>query len=468
MILTGLLIYLGKAIGGMAVIHLVWDSREPKHLVLKLFLGTGVGMGVSSLIYFIWFIVGFSASQFPYFELLLFFILVVVNLIKEYKHNRSTTIIRLNVPGVRVLLWTGLVFLAVALSSLSFALYALQSPHGYNDAWTIWNSSARFIYLVGNGWESLIPKNAWFHPDYPLMLSLNIAEGWSIVGINSTRIPIIVAFVFFFSIIGLLFSSLTITKGIEQAALATILIASLPQLPFQSSWQYADVPLAYFFLATGALIYLYTILGETKLIIFAGLFAGLAAWTKNEGIMFAIISLCICFILSRVKRKNLLKYFVLGSFFPTLVIILFKSLTPPNDLFVDKTKSIMQLFDPSRYQIIFSKIAAFAFSFGGWPISFIVILLLYILFVFARPEIKGELWAPILLCLGQFAGYFVIYLITPHDLVVHINTSLDRLLFHIFPLAVFLVFDALPSPRVLFADKLPIGKNEQTNFANDS
>lgn len=460
MILTAVSIYLAKVAGGMAVVHLIWDSRESKHLVFKFFLSTGVGLGISSLLYFIWFWLGFSASQFPYFELILFFILAVVISVREYKYNKHVTIMRSSLPGTRVLLWGGLLFLAIALSALNFILYALQAPHGKSDAWTIWNSAARFIYLRSDSWITLISKNIWFNSDYPLMLSLNIAEGWAIVGTNSTRIPIVIACIFVFSIIGLLFSSLAISKDFEQAALAAILISCVPQLPLLGSWQYADVPLSYFFLGTGAVIYLSTILGNTKLIVLAGLFAGLSAWTKNEGIMFAIISLCIYLILSIYKRKNLIKYFVLGSFFPVLSIILFKTLTPASYLFKDKTKSAMQLFDLSRYQFIFSKLISFIFSFGGWPISFITILLLYILLVSTPSEIKRKFWILCFLCLCQLASYFLVYLLTPLDLAHQINTSLNRLLFHIFPLTIFLVFNVLPSPQVIFPDKLLIQENK--------
>ncbi len=467
MILSVALIYIGKVIAGLALTHLIWDSRDPKHLVFKLFLGTGVGLGISSLLYFGWSWLGFPGLGYPAFELSLCFILLAINFVKEYKRKNSVTIAPWRKPEVRAVLWVVLALLAVTLASFSFWLYAAKNPHGYNDAWTIWNLAARFIYLSGDHWLSLLPKNAWFHADYPLMLSLNIAEGWSIVGVNSTRIPIFIAFLFVISIIGLLFSALAIAKDIQQAALAAILVASLPQLPFLGSWQYADLPLAYFFLATGALFYLYTLTGETRLIVLSGLFAALSAWTKNEGLMFAIISLCVCLILSIREKKNLLKYFAWGSFFPALMIVLFKMLTPPNDLFVDKAKSILQLFDPLRYQIIFSKTIAFVFSFGGWPISFALVLLLYILFVSAKPESKGKLWLPALLCLCQLIGYFGIYLITPHQINTHIDTSLDRLLFHLFPLAIFLLFNVLPSPQALFSNKLPAPENSAVLPAGD-
>lgn len=454
MILIAALIYIGKWLGGWALVHLIWDSREPKHLVFKLFLGAGAGLGISSLLYFLWFWIGLPPSGYAIFELCLIVIFLAATFRQEYKrHQYAATTVQWHKPGARTLAWLGLLLLASALSTLNFVLYSTKNPHGYEDAWTIWNSAARFIYLAGNRWLLLMAKGAWFHPDYPPMLGLNIAEGWSIVGTNTTRIPMVVALLFVLSIIGLLFSSLATVKDFEQGALAAILIAGVTQLPFLGAWQYADVPLSYFFLGTGVLFYLYTVLGDTRLLVLAGLFAGLSAWTKNEGIPFAILGLCASVVLSMLKKKNLLKYYVLGSLFPAMVIILFKVIAPPSDLFVDKTRSMLQLFDPSRYQIIFSNIIAFAFSFGGWPISFIVVLLFYVLFVSTRPRIKGNLWIPSVLCLCQFAGYFVIYLITPHDLVTHIDTSLDRLLFHIFPLTLFLAFCVLPSPREVFAKK---------------
>jgi len=458
MILIAALIYIGKILGGLALVHLVWDAREPKQLLFKLFLGVGAGLGLSSMLYFLWFWVGLPATYYPYFELLLIAVLLAATFSREFQsHPRGATVFQLSRPDARTVAWLVLLIVAAALSTLNFALYSAQSPHGYEDAWTIWNSAARFIYLAGDQWLALMANGSWFHSDYPVMLGLNVAEGWSIVGMDTTRIPMVVAYIFDFAVVGLLFSALMISKDFEQGALAAILIASVTQLPFLGAWQYADVPLSYFFLATGVLFYLYTLLGETRLVVLAGLFACLAAWTKNEGVPFVLLSLCITLSLSVLKKNNLLKHFGMGALFPAMVILLFKVAAPPSDLFVDKTKSLLQLVDLSRYQVIFGKMGAFIFSFGGWPVSFALVLLVYILFLAAKPRYQGNLWFPALLCLFQLAGYFVIYLITPHGLANHIDTSLDRLLFHLFPLALFTVFCALPSPREIFAGTPPAG-----------
>lgn len=449
MILIAALSSLLKIIGGLALIHLVWDSRQMAHLTFKLFLGTGAGFGLSSILYFGWFVVKFPAARYPLFEFFFFVALLVICLAREIRRKTDLKPRAWKMPTIGAWIWGGLALVALVISSWTFWLSSSKNPHGYNDAWAIWNAAARFIYLGGDHWMSFILKDAWHHADYPLLLALNVADGWAVLGSDSTRIPVIVAFVFFLSIIGLLFSATTLVRGFEQGALAALVIASVPQLPFLASWQYADAPLAYFFLATGALMYLYTLTSEKKLLILAGLFAALAAWTKNEGVTFALIALIVCALL----RLRDVKYFILGAFAPALLIAFYKTLTPGNDLFVDKAKSMAQLLDPTRYQIILSKIIAFSLAFGGWSVSFLVVFLCYILFVFVRQKPAGKLWAPILLIAAQFAGYFVIYLMTPHDLVVHLSTSLDRLLFHLFPLTLFVVFMVLPSPREIFAKK---------------
>jgi hypothetical protein len=491
MIFIVLLIYFVKVMEGFLIIHLIWDSREIKSLILKLFLGAGMAMGVASLFYFLWFWFHLSPSNYPYFEGVLLVVLIIIVWKKEQNYG-TNWVLQVQKPTKRILIWLSLTCFSIIFCVARFIFDAFQNPHGVDDAWTIWNLGARFIYrLDSNSWFNFISDKVWFHTDYPLFMALNIAEGWSILSLDSILIPIVISLIFVVSIIGLVFSSLAIVKDTEQGALAAILIASVPWLTFLASWQYADLPLSYFFLATGVLLYIYTIQHDHRLLLLAGFYAGVSAWTKNEGVMFVLITFSVCLILdlsrnskdkliferpaltvtastinflknaftrsllSLRRRNNQFKYFLQGLIFPALVIVLFKSITPPNDLFVDKTKSFLQLFDSSRYQIIFSKMGVALLSFGGWSISFVAILAIYAFLVCTKPDIKGKIWVPFFIFSFQFAGYFLIYLITPHDLINHLDTSLNRLFFHLFPLAIFLLFNFLPSPHQIFTTNVP-------------
>jgi hypothetical protein len=451
MILFALFIYFVKLIGGFLLIHMIWDSRELKVLVFKFFLGAGMGAGISSLFYFLWSWFILPVGIYPFVELSILLIIVIFSLRKESKENLRPIIDYFSMIPKISFLWAGLVSIAILICLVSFSIQSAAIPHGFYDAWDFWNLGARFIYLSHNNWLWAIPANAWDHTDYPLLVALNVADGWSILGSNTTRIPVAFSLFFMLSLIGLLFSSLSISKESDQGALVAIIISSLPVLVNLGSFQYADIELAYFFLATAVFLYLYTIEADIKMLFLAGLFAGFSAWTKNEGNMFVVITLLICILLSFKEKKNLLKYFFFGLAFPAVIIILFKQITPESDLFVDKAKSFQQIFDISRYQLILVQMWEKITSFGSWQISFFLILILYALLVWKSNEIKGKLWIPFCLFSFQFAGYFMIYLITPRDLYWHLDTSLERLIFHILPLIIFWLFNLLPSPREIFA-----------------
>jgi hypothetical protein len=72
---------------------------------------------------------------------------------------------------------------------------------------------------------------------------------------------------------------------------------SLASTPFHRTGasQYADIPLSFFFLATVALVHFYRQRSvqipdgrPICLLVLAGVAAGFAAWTKNEGLLFLV------------------------------------------------------------------------------------------------------------------------------------------------------------------------------------
>jgi hypothetical protein len=52
------------------------------------------------------------------------------------------------------------------------------------------------------------------------------------------------------------------------------------------------------------------------------------------------------------------------------------------------------------------------------------------------------------ICLALLGlGYFVILIITPHDLLWHLRTAANRLLFHLYPPGLIVLFWALRTPE---------------------
>jgi hypothetical protein len=60
--------------------------------------------------------------------------------------------------------------------------------------------------------------------------------------------------------------------------------------------------------------------------------------------------------------------------------------------------------------------------------------------------------ATLLMLFLQLAGYFLIYVLTPHNIEWHLRTSLYRLLVHVFPSFLFLLFASVSEPESIFSE----------------
>ena len=360
---------------------------------------------------------------------------------------------------------------AVFLLALATALYAsitrlIVHPHGEGwDAFSIWNLHARFLFRNGSAWSAgFSPLIPWSHPDYPLLTPGAIAHFWTYLGHETQAVPAVIAIVFTFATVGLLFSSLALLRGRIAATLAALALLTTPFFIEQGTSQYADVPLSFFILAAVSLLCLHDAFAETgsdgakRLLILAGVNAGFAAWTKNEGILFlaALIAARALTALRKATRgpqrpiasatRKVLPL-LLGMAPALLVIVWFKHfVAPPGDLFHDRALAIHKLFEPARYGVVLRWYAKEFLRFGDWlliPGTLLLIVFYLLLNREAEPPAHGLAggFATSYFALSfTLAGYFVIYLITPRDLYWHLRNSLNRLFLQLWPSAIFLFF----------------------------
>jgi hypothetical protein len=435
------LLYLPSAISGFWLAHRLWRESTPQALWFKLFLGLPLGLGLWSLGYFLWIWVGLNKTIFPWLELAVSIVLTILVI-----PSLKLLFAPLNLRSLRSPFY--LVFLLVMFATaVLFGLQLYMSPHGHEDAWFIWNLNARFIYLAQDWRIIYAPNGPGWHPDYPLLVSLNTVFGWVILGQDTPRIQMAVTALFTLVLPGILFSGLSLIKDKKQAVLATIVLLASPTVINYGVSQQADIPLAGYVLTSLVLAALYFKIQNSKLLLLAGLTIALTAWAKNEGFLFILINFVLMSAFLIVLRQSqALKEYAIGIAIPFLVILLFK-LTQPvsNDLFEQNT--LPQLLDGERYRLILFTFFGTIAKLGRWtPFSLAAILVVYGLLVwFDYSESLIVKYIGLTLLLQMF-GYFVIYLLTPHDLAWHLKTSLERLLVQIFPTALFLFFYATKSP----------------------
>jgi len=458
MTLLSVSLFLIPALTGTLLIHLLLPERGIAFLLFKLALGMGLGLGVNSIIYFLTLLI---APAWPRASLILpgglLILVLTLTILQERKRNTPL----LTFPQISRVQWIllGVTASALFFSGLIFFNWTQSRPQGAYDAWGIWNRSARFIYRDPENWQATLSPDLYWgtHPDYPLLVPLNVAWGWSAIGHETPRTPMVQSAFFLAANLLLMFSSIYMTRTLGQASLATLVMVSTPVFISFGYGQIADSPLAFFILATTTLIYMYFKFDQPKYLILAGFIAGLGAWTKNEGLLFAVVSLFALFLApGREEFSRGLRWYALGLLIPMIVVLYFKiALAPSSDLFAigeNNTSLLARVLDFSRYWIIIRAVVKTLFTYAGWPISIFIQMAVYALIMRvdgSKVSRHGALVIAVAVILQLF-GYFAIYVVTPHDLVWHLNSALGRLIFHIFPTTVFLLFASVVDPENVF------------------
>ncbi len=433
-------------------------------LLLTFPLGAGLGLGLSSLIYFVWLCFfmkvpgGFIWAELGILTLLsVFFARSFFR--KKSSPERSMNSRQTPFPASGWIIALCLVLAGTA-SARAFIITSAESPQGDFDAWARWNRNARLIYRAQTDWKNAYSNLARLgHPDnhtsYPMLLPTLVSRGWSYAGHETARVPVSIAFAFTLGTALLLIFSLVFFRSSLQGWLAGVLLLATPRLIKLGAAQYADIPLAFFFLSTAVFLFLYyrqkTEGNEMPSLLFlAGFTTGLACWTKNEGFLF-LVGVAVCFFLVQIgkppKKLALTKAacFTVGALPGLAAVLYFRKLFAPG-LFLfsqPNSRSLLEsLTDADRLLTIGEAFTGRFFNFGGWAVSLPLLLGIYLAIAGVRHAAHDR---PALLRLGgllflMLAGYFMIYLMTPYDLQWHLATSLRRLFIQLWPLALFVYF----------------------------
>lgn len=245
-------------------------------------------------------------------------------------------------PRPWIVRWPPRVLLVVALvgASVYFVAVSATTPHGIWDAWAIWNARARFLFRgYPDVWtQAFSPALDWSHPDYPLLVPVSVARAWAYVGGDDVAVPILLAATFTAGIVSTAAVSVARSAIAWRGVLTAVMILASPAFLANAVSQCADIPLAFYVLTTCVIVGRATEAGgRSGWWAVAGIAAGLAAWTKNEGLAFTAIVLVICAAWGyRSRRWRGLA--AIASLFagaaPILAaLVVFKLfLAPPNDL----------------------------------------------------------------------------------------------------------------------------------------
>jgi len=349
-------------------------------------------------------------------------------------------------PGLAMLL-------LVALAATLLALLQATTPHGLWDAWAIWNQRARYLF------RHPAPLAAPLHPaichgDYPLLLPHLVAWGWAAWGRETVLVPCSLAILATLAPAAMLYGFFQGRGTPGRGALAAACYLGTPYVLWIGADQLADLELAGFVLAAVACLHLADERepagGAPGLRFAAGLAAGLAAWTKNEGLVFAL-ALAIC-RLAGPDRKGRAPLFLLGMAVPLSVVADFKlTLAPATDLWTGRTPAELaaKLTDVARHWQVGRTL--FAGMLTGLPYGPAVGLPPILAAAAACLGIRwrtpggAPVWLAMVLAV-MVGAYHLVFVLSPHDLTWHLDTAAMRILLHLYPAAILLYFLVVRDP----------------------
>lgn len=466
---------------------------SPADRVQRASLAFGLGIGLSSCLFFLWLSSGRRAVPHYWW---LEAVCSVVLLAMSGLHRRSVagpvgpafvseTAQRPAIPEqsahavdpvrIRVLaVWVAL--LSVSLIAV-FAATQWRFPQGINDALGIWNLHARVMLLDPDWREYFAEVRMWSHTDYPLLLPASVARLWLAGGAPTGLGPALIAFSFTAATVGVCAGTVARRRGSEAGLFCALGLLGTSFLIKHGANQYADVPLAFYIAAALALAAEALALEprtsaidrapsvsvrgmnrrgpRSRTLTLSGLLAALAAWTKNEGLLFlaSFVGVTLAVLLFqawRTRNGRQLRVSLRSSVRPLLygvlavgwIIVYFKAtIAPPNDLVAgqDTADSLARLLTLERYRIVLfvavneigdtvkvmgPALTVFAICLG-WRRD-------------ADRSLEDGLW---LGTLGLVAcGYLLVYIVTPHPLEWHVTSSVRRLFLQLWPAAVTALF----------------------------
>jgi len=301
------------------------------------------------------------------------------------------------------------------------------------DARSIWFFHAKMIYTAENiglsaGW--LDPSVGFSHPDYPKLIPTMAAQISHIAGFWNEYLPKASILIMFIPMILIIFSF-----G-KKSLSFFFLLALIPFSFYDSLWNgYMDGLLALYLTISMLLISKFFKSSD-----FFDLFAGLLCLSislniKNEaalGTLAILISFLLGLILFNHKtsiKKEIIrnwKYYLIwiSSLIPFFLWVLYiNQWNLTNDLKIGSAQSIqnivLRITDGSLSTIMLR-------SYQEINGSVLILIICLTAILSWKKELNIVMFLPLISSLLIFLGLVAVYLSTPHNLIWHLNTSVDR------------------------------------------
>lgn len=407
--------------------------------------GTATGIGITSIIFFI---CRTLVPGFPVLPMLVELALAAWLGFEIYRRRAYSVATPRTKPFAWNVVLALVLLIVVGVGTLAMTTFWEANPQGNWDAWAIWNLRARFLasggHLATRAWSPILSS----HPEYPLLVSGFVARLWIYSGSTGPMAPAATSYALFLALLAISTGGIAALESGSLGLLFGLVLAGSPFLLHEVPAQYADVPLAAYL--AGALLLM---LLERPLA--AGVFASLAAWTKDEGSLFIVAFLAWMAIAQRRRFPQALA----GAIPVGTLVLVFKLFLArgASSLLAESTKGAglgPRLTDFSRYLTVARAAIEQLWNLRlGWyhPILPLLVLALTLKF---KANWRRDVLPAGALTAAMLAGYFFVFIITPNDLNWQLETTSGRLAVQLWPAVLITIFAGLRAPEHI-ASELP-------------
>jgi len=447
--------------GVTAVYALLPRRRASRRVLAKVTIGAAVGMLAGGYLFLLSLMFSGGLAIVTVALDLLGLVIALLMLSASRRMDNTHEVPMLDQPSPSTLgQWLLLpILFAIAIAWIAGTNYMQAEPHGHWDAWTTWNLKARFFYLGGEDWtDAFNPSLTGMWHDYPLLLPLTVSHLWVYAGSDALWVPQAVAMGSLFLAGATMFGLLWAKRGLALASLGVLTWTSAWNLIYWASAQYADIPMAWFVVASAACL----ALGITERErpwgwwLLSGVLASAVASTKNEGLLFCgVISVVAVFIAllrdGKAGWRNAL--ILIAAMLPGVLLVLtIKARIGIGDqqYFGGGTRGMIDhITDWSRHRAILEGAGAKLRETFDWWMLVPLVGLAIATGVNRNTSQRIAALGCLLIALLMAAGYYFALLNSRMDLAWHTRTSTERLALHIWPLLCVGFFLLLRSPEEL-------------------
>ncbi len=449
-------------LAGIAVMRLVDRKALLKRgIAFEMAMGFLLGMGVISLQMFFY---SLASIRFGFFNIAApwFFVFVLSFFVRERRSAKA----RLTPAGEGIFKGKGLIplaMLAIIVFQVAYAfINATMLPASAWDSWAIWFFKAKAFYMERSVSSAFLTNTeyAYDHPEYPNLVPLSMAFVYLTAGGVEDALAKLLYPVKQLAMLVVFYHALKMVFNARASIVFTALLSLTPIIVIHATGVgsglgglytgdfvgYADLMLSVYLLSSGVFIYFAVSpdhAGDADAFrvhsLFAAFFLAMAAWTKNEGLVFAFAGAIILIHSAASSRRqwigNALAIVAVLAIF-ILPWAFFKGSLGLKSEFAGRASFEVLTNNAERIGIIvprmlyymFTKVSLYNFIWWAYVLSSVVNI---------RASVRMPLLALNALMLLQLSLYVFAYVITPSDINWHLQTSLDRVLMQVSPLAMF-------------------------------